>query len=168
VYEKIIVKLLTNFNPGDAITVNELSKKLNISRTTARNYVKRLLSLGILERMREGYFMTKNAIKLREMILAIKNKSGIAEIPYTFTDRNGTPLQLQVKTIDQLYAVFKYRLAPEELLMHHLKQGYLQAWLKDSLGATELAESLNKTYDYEDIIRILEKYVALLTELNST
>jgi len=150
------------------ITINELSKKLNISKTTARNYVKRLLGLGILERLRDGYFMTKNAIKLREMILAIKSRSGIAKAPFTFTDRNGTPLQLQVKTIDQLYAVFKYKLAPKELLMHHLKQGYIQAWLKDSLGATELAESLNKTYDYESVVRILEKYVALLTELSST
>ncbi|RLG88207.1 MAG: hypothetical protein DRO15_03360 [Thermoprotei archaeon] len=167
-YEKLIVKLLTSFSPEDVITVEKLSKKLDISRTTAKNYVKKLLSLGILERMKEGYSMTRDAVKLRETILALKDRSGIAEAPYMFTDQSGIPLRLQVKSIDQLYAVFKYRLVPEKLLMHHLKQGYIQAWLRDSLGAIDLAELLDKAcrISYDEVIEVLERYVALLAELS--
>ncbi len=159
---------------GEA-SYREIARILKVKPNTARRYLDQLVRLGYLEKLEGGiYRIAGKEEKVEESTgeeqffeeeynELRKPVHGMVE-PLFFYYR-GTIVPLRVSTIEQLFAVVKYRLLSPEELDYAIKTGYLQAWVariaKDENLAREIdaISGLAPEEAYHSLLNILEKYL---------
>jgi len=155
-------------NQGEQLSIKEMASRLGVSESTVRRYVKKLMSEGLVEG-RGKYSLTEKGLMLRE---SLKKVSQITEVStersYVFTDpKSGVALPLRVRNLEQLYAVAKYKLVDKEILLQHIKVGYLGSWIRNVIGDDILASIVEEASKkgFCEVINVLEKYLHMLNVL---
>lgn len=151
------------------VTTDSIAAKLNVSRATAKRYLRELLKKGYIIETKPGFYkLTKNGIEFKKSILNALGKEEGNELKYVFTDPNtGAPLQLSISSLTQLYVVVKYGIVSQAILLEHVKKGYLQRWIKDVLGDSDLSKKLDNASTIDDIIYLLEERIKIMNSLKS-
>ena len=151
---------------GDTLEIESISQKTGISRSTVRKYLKQLEKEGLVKQVDEFRFtLTDKGRLFKECVTGILKDQGST---YVLTDPGtGQPLTLSFRNYKQLLAIYKYGLAPREVLEEHFKRGYIQNWIKEGVKDKLLAEELNtggiKTF--EDLITYLEKILSIVDQI---
>ncbi|MEM2004750.1 MAG: winged helix-turn-helix transcriptional regulator [Zestosphaera sp.] len=143
------------------VRCDELSELVGLSRSTTRRYMRELLDEGyVIERSRNVFILTDKGRAVRESLQRVL-KNADDERAYVVTDPStGTPLNLKIKSLRQLYVVIKYGLVPEDVIREHLRRGYISGWVRDVLEDEELARKLSVS-DLDEVIRILRELTSL-------
>ncbi len=151
------------------VTTDTIATKLNVSRATAKRYLRELLKKGYIVETKPGFYkLTEDGIEFKKSILNALNREEGNEFKYIFTDPNtGTPLQLSISSLTQLYVVVKYGIVSQAIVLEHVKKKYLQQWIKDVVGDTDLSKKLDKASTIDDIIYLLEERIKIMNSLKS-
>lgn len=153
-----LVEILANL--GNEFAKEDIVKKLNLSSTTVRKYLKLLKDSGLIEEISKNrYRITYEAALYLEGI-SVASKNIDEDKAYIFTDNTGKPMTLKIDSLRKLYIVVKYDLVPKDIIYTHLLNGYLTKWL-ESLGAIKLAEKLKNSKDVNELLRIIEEYTLI-------
>jgi len=145
---------------GAEFSVEELATKLGVLPKTARRYAMDLVRMGfVVERSGNKFAVTDKGLFLLESSSVKERQAGDREA-YVFTDENGVPIPLKVSSIEKLYIAVKHGLIPENILRLHLEKGYLAKWVAEQLSAKLLAERLTSVKTVEQLVKLLEEYLA--------
>jgi len=151
---------------SDILEIDSISHKTGISRSTIRKYLKQLEKEGLVKQVDDYRFMLTDKGRLfKECVMSIFRDQGS---PYILTDPgSGQPLILSFRNYRQLLAIYKYGLAPREVLEEHFKRGYIQNWIKEGVKDRLLLEELNsgRIKSFEDLITYLEKILSIVDQI---
>lgn len=150
---EILVRLGSEFTKEDAV------QKLKLSPSTVRKYLKLLKDNGLINEINRGRYRITHAGEFYlESILLCSRRVG-EDRAYLFTDDSGRPIVLKVDSLEKLYVVIKYGIVPDTVLHNHLVNGYIAKWVRESLGALNLAERIAHIKDVNKLLEIMEEYI---------
>ncbi|MGB9816590.1 MAG: winged helix-turn-helix domain-containing protein [Desulfurococcaceae archaeon] len=151
---KKIISLL-----GEEFALEDITLKAGISPRTAKKYLSEMIKLGIVTKISDNkYALTEEGSLILEGS-RVKEKIVEDKYSYVFTDENGAPVPVKFDSIEKLYVILKYKLVPENIVLHHLRKEYLTKWLADQLGAKVLARKLITVNSTSELIKLLEEYI---------
>ncbi len=139
-------------------------KRLKMKPSTLKRYLRELARLDLVEKRDGEYYLTEKGFKLRRSLLNLLEKPGVApDKGYVITDPlTSAPLPLRVTSLEQLYAVIAFRLAPDDVVVHHVRAGYLAQWIRTVLGDEALADEIDELRIIDDPDRVLERLLDIV------
>ncbi len=157
---------------GDAeFDIQSISKRLNVIPSTAKRYIRELLKKGYIREIRPGlYALTDEGTALKNSLKNLLEKKVEENLGYVLTDPStGNPVPVKITNIYQLYAIVKYRLVPENILLEHIRRGYLAKWIRDVLEDLDLADFLenNRDISINEFLDVLEERLKILNSIRS-
>ncbi len=155
------------YSKDDVLNPVRLANVLKINVNTVKKYLRILWEEGFVKPHGVGEYMVTE--KGKKLINSINNIRGRRDAPsYILTDPStGQAIPLSIKNYKQLYAVIKYGLVPYNILLEHIRRGYLIEWLRNSIGDQYLADLMErgKIKSIEDLLKYLDKVIDLIEEL---
>ena len=173
--QRRILEILAEKKEAD---VAYLASELGVKTATIRKYALTLEKMGLVERIGNTVKITDKGMEVigvkeeakeekAEEVLA-KEAEEVAKKraskPFLFfTEKGLTPLKAY--SLEQLAAIIYYKLAEPEDVEWAVKGGYLAAWLRSSLNATELAEKIDALKGLsapeivDELSKILKEYL---------
>jgi len=142
------------------VTPEDISKRLNVSISTARKYLDNLRMLGLVIKKDNMYIYIESVLqKLFKSCEETKNF-----VFYTTIDK---PKFLAIRNVIQLWALLKYDIVDSTSLAYSIYNGYLQKWLSDVLNENELANKINDLIVMymkpeglrEKLLKIIEEHI---------
>ncbi|MEM1638729.1 MAG: winged helix-turn-helix domain-containing protein [Desulfurococcaceae archaeon] len=144
---------------GPEFTINDVVSKINVSYQTAKKYVYEMIKEGFVNKVEDNKFIvTEKGLFLIEGE-NIAKKGVEDKYAYIFTDEKGMPLPTKIDNIEKLYAILRYKIVPDNIIMHHVEKGYLVKWILEQLGARILAQKLQETKSPSELLKLLEEYI---------
>lgn len=141
----------------------EIAKKLKVREKSVKKNLKPLISRDLVRRLDEKFLLTDKGNLFMSSVTKSSPEVKKGE-EYIFRDLSGNTATLAVKDLKQLYAIIEFNLVDKEIMLHHLKSGYISDWIKNSIGdgylANEISELLEKTPEEE----LLNKALDLIKE----
>ncbi len=158
------------FRDNEELDQRDIAEKLGVSIATVKRYVRELLKLGyITETKPSVYKLTNKGLLFQKSLSSLVDKIVEEHLGYVFTDPyTGSPVPLRIRSLEQLYAVLKYGLLPENVLQEHLRRGYLGKWIKEVLGDELLAEAIEKKdLSINELLEIIEERIKIIKSIKS-
>ncbi len=136
----------------------DLREKLSVSDSTIKRYLRELARHGLVEKKDGIYRLTEKGERLRRSLLnTLRVREVSPDKGYVITEPStAAPLPLRLLSLEHLYAVIRYGLAPRDILLHHLRTGYLSQWIRSVLGDEALADQIDSMKDVDDIYKFME------------
>lgn len=154
-------------NKDGLIDPNEASNAIGINVNTVKKYLRMLVKEGFIVQEMDKYKLTDKGRKLVNSVKNVMENSG--KTSYVITDPNtGTPIPLTIKDYRQLYAVIKYKLAPEDVIWEHVKRGYFINWFRDALKDEYIVSKITsgEISDLNKLLEYIEEIINLIDELS--
>lgn len=144
---------------GSEFTINDVVSKINVSHQTAKKYVNAMIKEGLVIKVDDNKFMvTDKGLFLIEGENTAR-KTVEDKYAYIFTDENGTPVPVKIENIEKLYVILKYKIVPDNIIIHHIEKGYLTKWILEQLGAKILAQKIRDVKSPNELLKLLEEYL---------
>ncbi len=157
------------FKDGEELDLKKLANRLGVSNATVKRYVRELVKLGYIVESKPGlYKLTGNGLLFKKSISNLLDKTVEEPLGYVFTDPyTGSPIPLRIRSLEQLYAIVKYGLIPENILQEHLTRGYLSKWVKEVLGDYVLAEAIKEgtSLSIKEFLELVEERIKIVRSI---
>jgi len=148
---------------GDTVSVDTLAKGLGIRTNTVKKYLRLLEREGYVRAIdRNLYTLTDVGKTFRESLLKVR---GSLSAKYVVTDpSSGQAIPLTFSNYLQLLIIYKYGIAPKEVLEEHFRRGYLIEWIKNVVGDQYLIKLINegKVNDLGSLMNYIESVVNII------
>lgn len=170
-FKPAFYRVLFVVEDNEEFDVESIGKRLNVIPSTAKRYVRELLRKGYIKTVRLGvYVLTDEGIRLKNSLGNLLKRKINEELGYILTDPvTGNPVPIKITNIYQLYAIIKYGLVSQDILLEHIRRGYLVKWIKDVLGDNDLADLLDsrRNISLNEFLGILEERLKILNSIRS-
>ncbi len=160
------------------MTPEEMARRLGVRRQTAKKYMDQLVKRGYLVKRPDGtYYLAGEGESSSGSGGGSSTGHGssgssssptsrvvrVAGEPFYFVYQ-GSPVTLAVRSLEQLYAIVRYRIVEPEVIAWLISMGYLQAWLRSALGAEDVARAVDglKGLSAEEVCRRLSEILERL------
>lgn len=145
---------------GSEFTINDVVSKINVSYQTARKYIYEMIKEGLVNKVEDNKFVvTEKGLFIIEGENVAK-KSVEDKYAYIFTDEKGVPIPIKIDNIEKLYVILKYKIVPDNIIMHHIEKGYLIKWILEQFGARILTQKLQEIKSPSELLKLLEEYLS--------
>ena len=170
-FKPAFYRVLFAVEGNEEFDVRSVGRRLKVIPSTAKRYIRELLKKGYIREVRPGlYTLTNEGIALKNSLKNLLEKKIEENLGYVLTDPStGNPVPVKITNIYQLYAIVKYNLIPENILLEHIRRGYLAKWIRDVLGDLDLADFLDNKRDISvnELLSILEERLKILDSIRS-
>lgn len=153
--ERVLELVRTNY-----VTPEDVSKRLDITVSTARKYLDSLRMLGLVIKKNNVYMYTENILQK-----LFKNCEETKDFIFYITIDK--PKFLAIKNIIQLWAVLKYNIVDITSIIYSIHNRYLQKWLTDVLNESELANKIDSLIGMhmkpeelkENLLKVIKEHI---------
>jgi len=170
-FKPAFYRVLFAVEENEEFDVRLVGRRLNVIPSTAKRYIRELLKKGYIREVRPGlYALTDEGVTLKKSLKNLLEKNIEENLGYIVTDPStGNPVPVKITNIYQFYAIVKYNLIPQDILIEHIRKGYLAKWIRDVLGDLDLADFLDNKRDISvnELLSTLEERLKILDSIRS-